>query len=128
LKSVKLSTENLFGFYLAQNSGRQEEEACNIVKIRCADVQRHMVLVKIRVKFCMIVMRNQVVKGKLEHVVQSNRSGVAWLIKGIWKVRGLRCRTEGGTCPLWQGSVNVIHISQTCRDESKILWKKTHVK
>jgi hypothetical protein len=49
----------------------------------------------------------------MESVVQCNRGGVAWLLKGIWKIRGLRYVTEGRTHPLCQGKVNAIHIAQT---------------
>jgi hypothetical protein len=60
-----------------------------------------------------------------EHTVyctRNERSGLAWLKTGIWKLRGMRKVSETGRCPLYSKEEDAVHILPKCSETRK--WRE----
>jgi hypothetical protein len=53
---------------------------------------------------------------------RNERSGLAWYKTGIWKMRGMKNRSEKGRCPLCSEDEEVIHILLKCSEMRK--WRE----
>jgi hypothetical protein len=49
---------------------------------------------------------------------KKNMSGIAWLIAGIWQLKGVRRNTDKGRCPLCFGKEDVKHIYWNVRKQN----------
>jgi hypothetical protein len=47
---------------------------------------------------------------------KQKRSGIAWLLAGVWQLKGVRQNSDNGGCPLCLEEQGVKHISLDCRD------------
>lgn len=96
-----------------------------MIKLRCQDIQRQMILANIQVK-CSLVYYCEIKEGcgteNYIHCNRSDRSGIAWLTTGIWKMRGLRSGVGGGRGPLCQVEENTIHIQLKCLEMQR--WRE----
>jgi hypothetical protein len=64
----------------------------------------------------------------LEICSRRRRSGITWLIAGIWQLRGERRNVDRGRCPLCLGDVDVKHILLDCRETKHWRVKLIHDK
>jgi hypothetical protein len=56
------------------------------------------------------------------------RSGIAWLIAGIWQLKGVRRNADKGRCPLCLEEEDVKHILLECKETKHWREKLIHVK
>jgi hypothetical protein len=52
----------------------------------------------------------------IECCSRKERSGIAWLIAGIWQLKGVRRKADKGRCPLCFEKDDVKHILLECKE------------
>jgi hypothetical protein len=90
-----------------------------LVKERCNDIERQNILAKCPEKSSLTLYRELNFSwGKKLHIKCSRkeRSGIAWLIAGIWQLKGVRRNADKGRCPLCFGKEDVKHILLECKE------------
>jgi hypothetical protein len=48
--------------------------------------------------------------------LRKERSGIVWLLAGVWQLKGVRQNTDKGRCPLCFNEEDAKHILLDCRD------------
>jgi hypothetical protein len=85
-----------------------------LVKERCNDMKRQYTLAKFPEKSSLTLYRElNFVWGRKQYIgwcSRRKRSGIAWLIAGIWQLREVRQNVDKGRCPLCLGEEDVKHI------------------
>jgi hypothetical protein len=113
-----------------------KEQECNLrellrlVKERCNDTERQNRLAKFSEKSSLTVYRELNSSwGKhlyTECCSRKERSGIAWLIAGIWQLKGVRRNADKGRCPLCFEKENVKHILLDCKETKHWRLKLIH--
>jgi hypothetical protein len=91
-----------------------------LVKERRNDIERQNMLAEFPDKSSLTQYR--VLKfswGKklyIECCSRKERSGIAWLIAGIWQLKGVRRKADKGRCPLYFEKEDVEHILLECKE------------
>jgi hypothetical protein len=84
------------------------------VKERCNDMERQNIFANFPDKSSLTLYREVNFSwGKKLYVEcwsRKERSGIAWLIAGIWQLKGVRRNTDKGRCPLCFEKEDVEHI------------------
>ena len=52
----------------------------------------------------------------IECCSRTERSGIAWLIVGMWQLKGVRRNVDKESCPLCFGKEDVKHILLECKE------------
>jgi hypothetical protein len=102
-----------------------------LVKERCNDIERQNMLAKFSDKNSLTQYRELKFSwGKklyIECCSRKQRSGIAWLIAGIWQLKGVRRNADKGRCPLCFEKEDVKHILLEC-EKKKILERKINTR
>jgi hypothetical protein len=103
-----------------------------VVKERCNDTERQNILAKCPYKSSLTLYRELSSSwGKklyIECCSRKERSRIAWLIAGIWQVKGVRRNADKGRCPLCFEKDDVEHILLECKETKYWREKLTHDK
>jgi hypothetical protein len=59
---------------------------------------------------------------------RKERSVIAWLLVGIWQLKGVRQNTDKGRCPLRLGEEDVKFVLLDCKDTKHWRMKLIHDK
>jgi hypothetical protein len=79
------------------------KEMIRLVKVRCNDIERQKMLAKFPDKSSLTLYRELNFHGQnlyMECCSRKQRSGITWLIAGIWQLKGVRRNADKGRCPL----------------------------
>ena len=123
---IPSNTEELHNIGLAFVWRNQQEcnwkEMLRLVKERCNDTERQNILAKFPDKSSLTQYRELNVSwGKklyIEFCSRKERSGIAWLIAGIWQLKGVRRNADKGRCPLRFEREDVKHIYWNVRKQN----------
>jgi hypothetical protein len=64
----------------------------------------------------------------IEGFSRKERSGIAWLLAGIWQLKGVRRNADKGRCPLCLGEEDVNHMLLECKETKYWRLKLLHYK
>jgi hypothetical protein len=64
----------------------------------------------------------------IESCSRKERSGITWLIAGIWQLKGVRRNADKGRCPLYFEEEDVKHILLECKESKYWREKVIHYK
>jgi hypothetical protein len=102
----------------------REQEECNlrvitmILKDRCNDIERQNILSKLSEKRSLTLYREMnFLWGKRSYIdwcLRKEQSGIAWLLIGVWQLKGIRRNTDKGRCTLCLGEEDVKQILLAC--------------
>jgi hypothetical protein len=87
---------------------------CKKIKEICSDIERQNLFANIKEKRSLIIYSEMKQEwAREEHIVcctRNERSGLAWVKTGIWKLRGMRKEFEKGRFPLCSEDEDAVHI------------------
>jgi hypothetical protein len=91
-----------------------------LVKERCSDMERQNILAKFSEKKLLTRCRELNFSwGKklyTECCSRKERSGIAWLIAGIWQLKGVRRNADKGRCPLCFQKEDAKYVLLECKE------------
>jgi hypothetical protein len=123
--------EELYNIGLAFVWRKQQACKLRLVKDRCNDMARQNILAKFPEKSSLSLYRElNFFWGKklyTECCLRKERSGIAWLLAGIWQLKGVRRNVDKGRCPLCLQE-DVKHILLNCRETKHWRLKLIHDK
>jgi hypothetical protein len=85
----------------------------------------------VQVRNCQQVHELNFAWGKKLHVEccsRKERTGITWLIAGIWQLKGVRRNADKGKCPLCFEKEDVAHILVECKETKHWREKLMHYK
>ena len=98
------------------------KELLRLVKERCNDIEIQNIFAKFQEKSSLTLYRELNFSwGKklyIECCSRKERSGIAWLIAGIWELKGVRRNADKGRCPLCVEEEDVKHIYWNVRKQN----------
>jgi hypothetical protein len=102
-----------------------------MVTVGCSDIERQKTVAKISQKESLTLYKDMNFSWYNvtyeERYTKNGRSGIAWLLAGVWKLRGIRKETGKSRCPLCLGKDYVRRSFLSC-SETKKLRRKFEVK
>jgi hypothetical protein len=118
------------------------EEMLRLVKERCIDIERQNMLAKFLGKSSLTLYRELNFswgkklyleccsrgKKKKKKKKGKKRSGIAWLIAGIWQLKGVRRNADKGRCPLCFEEEDAKHSLLECKETKHWREKLIHDK
>jgi hypothetical protein len=91
-----------------------------LVKERCNDIERQNMLAKFPDESSLTLYRELNFswgrKLYIECCSRKERSGIAWLIAGMWQLKGVRRIADKGRCPLCFEKEDAKHILLECKE------------
>jgi hypothetical protein len=108
---------------LTHHTNQQEcnwKEMLRVVKEKCNDIDRQNILAKFPHKSSLTLYKElNFSLGKMLYIEccsRKQRSGIAWLIAGIWQLKGVRRNADKGRCPICFEEEDVEHILLECKE------------
>jgi hypothetical protein len=99
------------------------------VKNGCNDITRQNILAKMSGKSLLTPRREMNFNWSkipyIEHCSRKEKSGITWLLAGVWKLKGISRNVGKGRCPLCLGEEDVIHILLDCLEI--INWRRKFI-
>jgi hypothetical protein len=103
-----------------------------LVKERCNDFERQNMLAKFPEKSSLALYSELnfywCKKLYIECCSRKERSGIAWLIAGMWQLIGVRRNADKGRCPLCLEEEDVKHVLLECKETNHWRVKLIHGK